>query len=233
MIELTMVIIASSILFGFAIAASKLIRSARIANAINITSKADFADDDSLVLWIETSHLNKDLKDGDSVDNLIDLSKNRLVFEPVSTKPVLKKNKSIDGVNGIYFNNSGKMRSDNSFNLKDYTVFIVAIPNNYSSSSTYIINGPFSVTPSNLSGANDGISVIRRNKTKREIKRGNKKDFVSLTNQTPTRQQYIYIGGSGSVGFSGNIFEIIVFNKYLNDKEITEIESYLYNKYKR
>ena len=51
----------------------------RLSNAINITSQAFFIEDDSLVLWLETSSMSKNVKKGTEIINgWKDLSKNKI-----------------------------------------------------------------------------------------------------------------------------------------------------------
>ncbi len=226
MIELTMVIVAASVFFGFVIIASKMINAARLANAINLSSQAEFSNDDNLVLWLETSNMGEDLEENAKIDRWLDISKNEIAFEPISNEPTLINSKSFNGAKAVYFNGSNVMRSNKTFNLDKYTAFIVAKPYN---SGYRIFNGPFSISSSDMS--NIGIIVIKYNGTERYIKKSNKVDFIQTTTSgITTSPSSIDIG---STNFKGEIIEIIIFDKLLSDKRITNIENYLYDKYMR
>ncbi len=228
MIELTMVLIASSILISVIYSVEKSIEAAKIASAINLTAQSNIRENDNLVLWLETSTMSREKKVNDTVKTWTDLSKNRIVFKPASSSPTVKAEKVFDGIKGIYFNGTNYFQSDNALNLKKYTAFVVSKPDNTSSVSLF--DSGFLVKSSEIS--NGRVVVVKNDGTKKYIKRKNNENFKEITNSDVlnNRPSKFYIGNGG---FKGEILEIIIFDKVLSNKEITKIENYLYNKYMR
>ena len=79
---------------------------------------------------------------------------------------------------------------------------------------------------------------MRYKNNKYQDKNGFNKSFsaeksYSLTLPNGSGMNKIYIGGSSSSYFIGTIYEVIIFNDYLSDKEVEDIEYYLQKKYKR
>ncbi len=228
MIELSMVIIISSILIGVIYVAEKTIELAKITNAINLTAQSNLTDNDNLVLWLETSTMSKDKKNNESVKTWMDSSKNGIIFEAPSSSPTLRKGKPFEGIKGLYFNGTSYLQSDSPLNLSKYTAFIVSEPSNTNSVSLF--DTGFLVKSSEIS--NNKVVVVKNDGSKKYIKRGNTKNFEQITNSDVlnNRPSKFYIGNGG---FKGKILEIIIFDKVLSDKEIIKIENYLYNKYMR
>lgn len=227
-LELSISIIVLTIIVSITYIAKNFIESARITNAISLTSQLNIRDNDNLVLWLETSLLNKEKKDNENIKIWKDISKNSITFQAKTTPPILKKTKTFDGIKGIYFDGSNYFESDNPLNLKKYTVFIVSKPDNTDSSSLFETG--FKIKSNEI--LNNKIVVIKNDGIKKYIKKGNTKNFEEITNSDilNNRPSKFYIGNNG---FKGEILEIIIFDKILTNKEIVKIENYLYNKYMR
>lgn len=228
MIELSIVIIISSILIGVIYMAAKSIESAKIANAINLTAQSNLRGNDNLVLWLETSTISKERKTDESIKTWRDSSKNGIIFKAPSSSPTLKETKPFEGIKSLYFNGSNYLESDSPLNLAKYTAFIVSNPDN--TNSVALFDTGFLVKSNEI--LNNKIVVIKNDGTKKYIKKGNTKNFEQITNSDVlnNRPSKFYIGNGG---FKGQILEIIIFDKILSDKEIIKIENYLYNKYTR
>lgn len=239
LIEISIVLVAISSLVVLVYSGFKVTRNALLSNAVNLTANATFRDDNNLILWVETSRIGKSVKNGGSVDIIQDLSKNLIKFEAASTKPTFKTDGLFDGIAALNFTGSNSLASfildendvkmNIAFNITSYTAFVVARPDSDSPTTGNIFNGGPIFRVSELSG--NPIVVIKNDGTTKSIKRTNAtKTFTTLTNidSLNNRPTVMYIGDNG---FKGEIYEIVIFDRILNEKEILEIEDYLYNKY--
>lgn len=234
LIEISIVLFVIAILISTTYVSEKLVSSSYLSNAINLTAQAKFANDDSLVLWLETSTLNKIKKEGNSATKWLDRSKNGILFiDTGSNVPVFKGGREFPGIKAVYFNGSGNgyltsYPEYSSLNLSKYTSFVVV--NSEGTSASRVYYGGLVLTHSELNGSR--IAAIKNTGSAKYIKRSNKSNFISITNSDDlnNRPSYFYIGHNS---YKGKILEIIIFDRILSDKEVNEIENYLYNKYTR
>lgn len=204
----------------------KLINSSRLANAINLTAQIDLSENENLVLWLETTNINKEEKTNTKLYTWNDLSINKISFSNSTNPPIFKGSKTFGGINSLSFDNN-TLKSNNILNLKKYTIFVVANP---TVSNGKIYDFGFSLKPNEMS--NNKIIILKNNGVEKFIKLNNKdifkfnspSDIPNIAQETNT---------IGSDGFKGEIFEIIIFNKVLSNEQINKIENYLYNKYDR
>lgn len=219
--------IVAGILMAGIFTAKRLVDQAKLSKAINVTGQTKFIEDDSLVFWIETSNLSKAKTKEESLTKLQDLSKSAILFNSSGTAPKFRDSKTFRGLKAIYFGGSGYLYSSAPLTLSQYTAFIVAIPE--SASTTNVYNTGIVARVSDLS--NTKIVVLKNNGSYKYRKAGNKSKFTSITSydSLTSRPTYFYFGN----GFKGEVLEIIIFDRVLSDKEVLEIEDYLYNKYMR
>ena len=227
-LELSIVVVISAVLVVIGYAGKKSIELAKITNAINLTAQSDIKNNDNLVLWLETSIMNRENKENDDIKTWRDLSKNGITFKANSPYPNFKKDKSFSGIKGIYFDGLSYFQSDETLNLRKYTAFVVSKPDN--TNNTPIFDSGILAKSNEIS--NNMIVAIKNNGSKKYIKRGNTSNFEEIANSDilNSRPSKFYIGNDG---FKGEILEIIIFDKILNNKEIIKIENYLYDKYMR
>lgn len=228
MIEITIVLFVVSFLLVTITFSLNIISSSYLSNAVNLTAQMRLTDDDSLVLWLETSYMTKRMKDKASVTQWLDLSKGNALFVPSSTAPIFYKKSAFPGVGSVYFKGSSSMQSVKALNLSKYTSFVVAASN--TSTTQRVYDSGFMLTTAEL-GSNK-IVVVKNDGTTKSIKRGNKASFVTITNSDVLNNRPIVIH-LGNASFVGEIFEIIIFDRILSDKEVLNIEDYLFNKYTR
>lgn len=226
-IEISIVLLILSIFTSSFFVIKNIINSARIANAINLTANAKFANDDSLVLWLETSTFSNDKESHDSIESWIDFSKNKILFESSSSFSLLK-NPVFKGLRGVYFNGVNSFQSDQALNLDEYTVFVVALVDDLNNGN--ILDSGFSIGADEV--LNNQIIMIQNNGTskRKKIRKSNTLEEIVNSDNLNISPEKIFLGNDS---FKGQILEIIVFNEILNLKEIVDIENYLYAKYRR
>lgn len=229
LIEMSIVILIFCALVGIIYGAKTLVKMSRLANAINLTAQVDFDDDDSLVLWLETSNMTRENKTG-SISNWRDLSKNRNEFTTNTGSLEFTNSKIYNGLNAIKFDGTNYLKSSTPLNLSQYTAFLVANPDSGLSSSTEIINSGLVITVGELSS--NKIIVVENTGSNKYSKSVGDVNFTLLGTslELSTSPSEFYIGSNG---FKGEILGMIIFNRILEDSEIQKIEEYLINKYMR
>lgn len=240
LIELTMVVVITSLLFVVFSVSERVVENGRLINAINLTAQQpNIIENNKLALWLETSMPSREKKDGYKLLDWDDLSKNKILFMASDSQhyQTFKEKRTFPGIKSVYFDGDNPMVSKKSLNLSTYTIFVVSKPESESESeseSNYegtIIKSGFEITANDVKDSL--ITVIRKDETSKSIKSGLQEEFVgiggqgggSLGNRPPERIEI------GSDGFRGEIFEIIVFDSVLDDDDVNKIEKYLYRKY--
>lgn len=225
--ETSIVILITCILVGTVYISNKLINLSKLANSINLTTKAKFLTNDSLVLWLETSIMSKGCVDKDSIviENWKDLSKNRIDFT-ASNGLVFKDSKAYPWLKSVYFDGTTQLHSNKVFNLKKYTLFVVLAADLSNTQDLY----DFGFCLTNTEISNSKIIEITNDGNEKCIKRGKNTNFVcspssELDNFTGINQ--LIIGN----GFKGEFVGTMIFSKVLSNDELLEVETYLYNKY--
>jgi prepilin-type N-terminal cleavage/methylation domain-containing protein len=244
LIELAVVlIIISTIISITAISSSKIIKSAKISHAINITAQADFINDDGLILWLETSNINRyGIIDQNNLSVWNDLSKSSFKFvsdiaSPQTLKTIVdfENNKNFKNIKGFYFDINKQLISDRIINVSNYTAFVVGIFK--TTTGTIFKSGNFSINVNNSYNGNFLIMKDYGNKNgensinlkiKNNIKDKDYSSYSTSIDFTKSNGDKSYLGGNN---FKGTIIEIIIFDRILKDKEIKSIENYLTNKY--
>lgn len=224
--ELSIVLIISSIMIGGFYLSSRLINSSRLANAINLTAQINLTENSNLVLWLETTNIGVKEVSSSEIKAWNDLSINQFSFQSSENPPLLKGSKTFRGINSINFNENA-IKSQSPLNLNEYTIFVVANP---TLTQGNIYNFGFSLKSSEMLG--NRIVILKNDGVEKSIKLNNKSDFhyQSASDIPEAAQDTNFIGDNN---FKGEIFEIIMFNKVLNENQIDKIEDYLYNKYSR
>jgi hypothetical protein len=228
-IEMAMVFLILCAVLGIIISAKKLVKIAKLANAVNLSTQIDILDNGGLVLWLETSNINRNNKSG-TITIWKDLSKNKNEFKSNSGSLAFSNSSLYNGIKAIKFDGTNYLESSTPLNLNKYTAFLVAIPNS-NSSSTKIFDSGFVATTSELSS--NRIVVIKNNGSTKYIKSVSDSNFTTLSSNpddltnSPLK---FYIGNDG---FNGEILEIMIFDRILDNSEIGKIENYLINKYIR
>jgi prepilin-type N-terminal cleavage/methylation domain-containing protein len=226
LIELSIAILIFCLFVMIVYGAKKMVKMARLANAINVTAQANFIDDDSLVLWLETSEISKNNTSG-TITSWKDLSKNKIEFNSSSGTLTFADSTIYPGIKAIKFVGTNYLKSSISLNLNQYTSFIVA--NVSSTGTTNIYDSGFVATANELSSNN--IVVIKNDGSNKYIKSIIDNSFTTLSsnadNLTSSPSEF-YIGNNG---FKGEILEIIIFNDVLNTSKLGNVENYLLNKY--
>ncbi|HSQ97656.1 MAG TPA: prepilin-type N-terminal cleavage/methylation domain-containing protein [Rickettsiales bacterium] len=225
LMELSAVLVIMLVLTGIIYSSRKIINTSRIANAINLTAQADFIDDDSLVLWLETSVMSRENKTG-YISSWQDLSKSKIYFETNSGSLTFTDSSILPSVKSIKFDGSNYLESSISLNLNKYTAFIVAKSN----STGDIYDTGFVFNSSEL-GENKIVSIKNTGSAK-YMKTAKASTFTSISNSDnlSSSPSKFYIGSND---FIGEILEIIIFDKILSDLEILKIDNYLLNKYRK
>lgn len=243
LIELTMVVVITSLLFVVFSVSGRVVENGRLINAINLTAQQpNIIENNKLALWLETSMPSREKKDGYKLLDWDDLSKNKILFMASDSQhyQTFKEKRTFPGIKSVYFDGDNPMVSKKSLNLSTYTIFVVSKPESESESeseskseSNYegtIIKSGFEITANDVKDSL--ITVIRNDGTSKSIKSGLKEVFVGIEGQggdiLGNQPERIEIG---SDRFQGEIFEIIVFDSVLDDDDVNKIEKYLYRKY--
>lgn len=228
LMELSAVFLVIGALVGIIYSSRKIINLTRLANSINITAKFNFVDDDRLVLWLETSVMSRENSTG-TISGWQDLSKSKIYFETNSSSLTFTDSTILPGVKSIKFDGSNYLESSIVLNLNEYTAFVVAISNSNSSSAKIFDTG-FIVTASELSP--NKIIAIKNTGSAKYIKTATASTFTAISNSDnlSTSPSNFYIGNDG---FTGEILEIIIFNKALSDSDVLIVDNYLLNKYRK
>ncbi|MDD2839685.1 MAG: prepilin-type N-terminal cleavage/methylation domain-containing protein [Rickettsiales bacterium] len=230
LIEMSIVILIFCLSIGVFFGAKKMIKMSRLANAINLTAQLFDFEDDSLVLWLETSTLSRDNKTG-LLYTWRDISKNRKEFTSHSGALEFSDSKVYFGLKSVKFDGINYFESPIALNLNQYTLFTVVVPEAGLASSTRIFDSGFVATVGELS--NNHIVVIENTGSAKYIKSVKDTNFTLLASNpdnlsTPQPQFFI-----GNDGFKGEFFGMMVFNRILDETEIKIVEEYLINKYLR
>lgn len=230
MAEMIIVCFIASFFITITYNASKIIKMSRLSNAVNITGQAFFIEDDSLVLWLETSSMSKNVKKGtETINGWKDLSKNKINLTTNSGTLDFNESKVYSAIKAIKFNGSNYLETSTPLNVDEYTAIIVATGDNASVSSQIISSG-FVITSGEID--NNKITFIKNNGTTKSSKKINQSNFTNIASHSDNliaSPSNMYIGKNS---FKGEILEIIVFDKILTNKEILKMEEYLNNKYK-
>ena len=225
----------ASVLVTSVYSGKHIIEMSKLANAVNITGQADFVDSDDLVLWLETSSISKNVKKvkndtDDDFDTWHDLSKNQNDFVVNSGNLNLNKSTIYPAIKSIKFDGTNYLESSSPLNLEEYTAIIVGKGIN-SPANGEIISSGFVIKSSEI--GNNNITFIKNDGTTKQSKKLNVSGFSTIDSHSdnldtsPTTNMSI-----GKNGFKGEILEIIIFEKILNEKEIKKMEEYLNSKYK-
>ncbi len=229
LIELTMVVVITSLLFVVFSVSGRVVENGRLINAINLTAQQpNIIENNKLALWLETSMPSREKKDGYKLLDWDDLSKNKILFMASDSQhyQTFKEKRTFPGIKSVYFDGDNPMVSKKSLNLSAYTIFVVSKPE--SDNNGTIIQSGFKITANDVKGSL--ITVIRNDGTSKSIKKGLENEFVGIgqgDDNFEDRPKEIEIGKE----FKGEIFEIIVFDSVLDDDDVNKIEKYLYRKY--
>ncbi len=229
LLEMSIVILIFCFSAGIIYGARTVVKISRLANAINLTAQFEFVDDENLVLWLETSNMSKENKSG-SISNWKDFSKNVNEFKTTSGTLAFNDSRIYPELKAIKFNGSNYLSSSIPLNLNQYTAFLVAKSNSGLESSINIFDSGLVATVGELSS--DQIITIKNTgstKYKKSVKDINFAILASNPDNLTESPEKFDIGHN----FGGEILEIIIFDRTLENSEVKKIEKYLINKYMR
>lgn len=235
MAEMIIVFFIASVLITSVYSAKKVIQMSKLANAVNITGQADFVDSDDLVLWLETSSISKNVEkvknNSDQFDTWHDLSKNQNKFSVNSGSLKLNQSTIYPAIKSIKFDGTNYLESSSPLNLEEYTAIIVGKGIN-SPANGEIISSGFVIKSSEI--GNNNITFIKNDGTTKQSKKLNVSGFSTIDSHSDNLDTSSTTNMSiGKNGFKGEILEIIIFEKILNEKEIQKMEEYLNSKYRK
>lgn len=213
LIELSIVLIIISLLFGAISGGASLIATANLNNARNMTVKSPVEHIDGLLLWLETS-TKEDVFENAEVNNWKDRSQYLLNFAKDVNAPVYSEYNGLKGLIGIKFNGTSALKLNKNIDTTEYSSYVVAVSENqnvafYDNNSMFIHN-------ENNPNILNNISISECYSSGSDI------CGISSSGAEFT------IGSS----FSGIIYEIIIFDRVLFQSEQDAINSYLKKKYK-
>lgn len=228
LIELTMVIVIISLLFTVFEVSRKVVEQGRLINAINLTAQQqNVIENNKLLLWLETSMPTRGKENGYQLKDWDDLSKNKILFVPsdFKKKTSFEEKRIFPGIKSVHFDGYNVMESKKGLNLLSYTAFIVAKPDG---KVGYILDSGFKLTAKDAQ--ENLITVITNDGTTKSLKSGLDKEFIGIDNIDilNSRPEKIYLG---TENFTGEVFEVIIFDGVLDDDDIYLVETYLYRKY--
>jgi prepilin-type N-terminal cleavage/methylation domain-containing protein len=242
LIELSVVLIILTLIIGAILGMRSLIESARISNAQNLTANSPVLDTDNLVFWYETSMINKNIKAGQEISTTLkDLSPNQFIINPTAGM-VYKDSEILQGLKTLNFDGSRCLSTSNYINATNYTVFAVIKANDTTAGNLVFHNGSgvthsqgwgLTVGEASITGSSRTIAVVNNADTPTKTVYINNDTGSGLTADTPEEFAGGFYVGCKNAGnyFTGEIAEIIVFNRTLFSYEISEIRNYLQKKY--
>ncbi|NLE05283.1 MAG: prepilin-type N-terminal cleavage/methylation domain-containing protein [Crenarchaeota archaeon] len=225
LLELSIVLIIIGLLTTLVIAAKTLIDSSKVARAVTLTSSSGINKEEGLIFWLETSLLTKENIGTDNIYEWRDIGPYSIVFKNATTNNLPLRSGYISGIKAIYFSGYSYYSMDgNPPNLSEYTSFVVSNPDGNTGS---IYNSNFKLKASDV---NQNIVIVKNTGEKKYIKEYKNYSFKQMANDDTldTTSSFFTIGADS---FKGYIYEIIVFDRVLEDKEVAKIEQYLHNKY--
>jgi prepilin-type N-terminal cleavage/methylation domain-containing protein len=259
-LELSIVLIIISIIVAAILTGNNLLTQAKLATARQITSKSPALSIDNLVIWFETTTLNNAHEDKIENWSNIAESKKPATQKEAAKQPQYIDN-TINGLPVIRFDGVDDFLSfDGSPILNNnYTIFIVAARSD-GKSNNMILGGTDLTANNNLQIGYESSSFIAKHYDETSIIRYNIGDYNApifaihgiefssstgktyyengtskATNKTATANLNGWarsaIGRFNNINFSGDIAEIIMFNRVLSNDERKDMEQYLIKKW--
>ena len=176
--EVSIILIISCFLGGAVLGVRHVINKSKLANAINLTAQFDFLEDDSLVLWLETSKLTENNKPT-NIDFWNDLSKNRIEFKCNSGNLLLSKSNVCLGIGSLKFDGTNYLESSTPLNLSQYTAFVVAKQDESNLNSSLIFDSGFIIESQNI--GNNKIIVLKNNGSTKYKKALKESSFITIS----------------------------------------------------
>jgi len=239
MVELAIVLTALAFIMAGVLGTRALINSARISNAQNLTANSPVLNIDGLAFWVETSMIQKDIYVGAITDAVEDISPSGLDLSTISGATYAEST-ILKGLKSMYFDGNDYLATTAPINATKYTAFAVLNPDNASSGSIIFHNGSgvthtagWGITKSEITGTGDTRMIAVTNDTSTKTVYINDGSGTTLTVDNPTTlADAFYVGSkAGTSYFTGEIAEIIVFNRVLFSNEIDDVQTYLKKKY--